>query len=221
MKHEYARVSTRFFNLTISMVGLAAFFKQGGRVSFEKGLSKDPVDKQSKEVVFAGDSHISNFDWEDYFKGLSVANRGIGGDTSGGLLQRIEQVTELNPEKVFLLVGINDIAQGVSLESIEYSYIQIIDVIKKNKPNTHIYAQSVFPVAGELYESYFSKQSGPINESVARLNKRISQLAGATFIDVADKFGTELATEYSVDGLHLNKEGYEVWLNKIEEYVVE
>lgn len=239
LKKNVFRVSI-FFNLVIIVLGIVFFIVQGGWVYFENGFSKvfadqpliDPmvetkqenfelVDESSKEIVFAGDSHTDYFEWGEYFENLSVANRGISGDTSEGLLNRIGQVTELNPEKVFLLIGINDIQQGISVETIEKNYIKIVEALKKDNPEVQIYAQSVFPVAGDLYENNFFKRSGPINESVSELNTKISQLDGVTILDSPDQFGNELAEEYSVDGLHLNKEGYEIWLGKIEKYVTE
>ncbi|MFL2105162.1 GDSL-type esterase/lipase family protein [Desemzia sp. FAM 23991] len=237
LKKNMFRVSI-FFNLVIIVLGVVVFFKQGGWVYFANGPSKvsadqpdvDPIveikqdnfelgDKQSKEVVFAGDSQTDYFEWSEYFSEVSVANRGISGDTSEGLLKRINQVTKLNPKKVFLLIGINDIQQDIPVETIVKNYINIIKSIKEAKTETQVYVQSVFPVAGDLYENNQYKRSESINEAVAELNKRLAQLEGVTFINIADQFGNELAEEYTVDGLHLSKEGYEVWLSEIEEYV--
>ena len=111
--------------------------------------------------------------------------------------------------------------QGVSVETFEKNYIKIVETLKKSNPEVQIYVQSVFPVAGDLYENNFFKRSRPINESVSKLNTKISELEGVTILNSPVQFGNELAEEYSVDGLHLNKEGYEIWLNEIEEYVNE
>lgn len=236
-KKNLLRVSL-FFNAAAIIAGAVIFLKQGGWVYLANGPSKvaadqpkensvikikkdsfEVNDKQSKEVVFAGDSHTDHFEWGEYFDGITVANRGISGDTSDGLLKRIDQVTELNPQKVFLMIGINDIQQDIPVETIEKNYKKIIQKIKEANPKTQIYVQSVFPVAGEMYENNQFKRSKPINETVAKLNKKLAQLEGVTFLKVAEQFGNELAEEYSVDGLHLSKEGYEVWLSEIEEYV--
>lgn len=236
-KKNVFRVSL-FLNVAVIVAGMIIFLNQGGWVYLANGPSKvsadqpkvDPIveikqdnfelgDKQTKEVVFAGDSQTDYFEWGEYFEGITVANRGISGDTSGGLLKRIDQVTELNPKKVFLLIGINDIQQDIPVETIEKNYKEIIQAIKEANPETQIYVQSVFPVAGDLYENNQYKRSKPINETVAKLNKKLVQLEGVTFLNIAEQFGNELAEEYSVDGLHLSKEGYEVWLSEIEEYV--
>ena len=68
-------------------------------------------DKDQGAVVFAGDSLTGG--WKDpaaAFPGLKVANRGIGGDTSRGLLFRFkEDVLDLNPKAVVILIGLNDL----------------------------------------------------------------------------------------------------------------
>lgn len=237
MKKYIFRASI-IFNLVVIVIGGIIFFKQGGWVYVENGPTKVFADQppvspiveirgenlrlvgeHDKEVVFAGDSHTNYFEWGEYFDEYSVANRGVGSDTSEGLLHRTEQITALHPKKVFLLIGINDIKQGVPVETIEQNYKKIIQTLKKNDPNVQIYVQSVFPVAGDLFENNYFKRSEPINEAVAHLNRKLSQLEGVTYLDIAAKFGPELSEEYSVDGLHLNKAGYEVWLNEIEKYV--
>ena len=66
------------------------------------------------DVVFLGDSITEAGPWEELFPGIRVRNRGIGGDTTGGVLRRLEQVTSGGPAKVFLLIGTNDLGRGAS-----------------------------------------------------------------------------------------------------------
>src|SRR2546428_7879655 len=66
-------------------------------------------DKKQGAVVFAGDSLTGNWgELEKAFPKLNVANRGIGGDVSRGLLFRFqEDVLDLNPKAVVILIGSN------------------------------------------------------------------------------------------------------------------
>ena len=41
----------------------------------------------------------------------NIKNRGIGGDTTDGVLARLDEVIYFQPEAVFLLIGINDLEQ--------------------------------------------------------------------------------------------------------------
>ena len=99
-KKNVLRVSL-FLNVAVIVAGIVIFLNQGGWVYLANGPSKvsadqhklDPIveikkdnfelgDKQTKEVVFAGDSQTDYFEWGEYFDGITVANRGISGDTS-------------------------------------------------------------------------------------------------------------------------------------------
>ena len=62
-------------------------------------------------MVFLGDSITQKIEWADFFPGLTVANRGIGYDTTGGALARLDSVIALKPSIVSCMLGINDIAQ--------------------------------------------------------------------------------------------------------------
>ena len=60
-------------------------------------------------IVFVGDSLTENYNVYEYFKDYNVYNRGIGGDTTSGLLNRMkESIYDLEPKVVVLLIGIND-----------------------------------------------------------------------------------------------------------------
>lgn len=225
-------------NVLVIIATVLLFFRLGGFVYFENRLanafSNEPsinpivkirsenlnlVGEESKEVVFVGDSHTNYFEWGEYFSDKSVANRGIGSITTEGLLQRINLVTDLNPEKVFIMIGINDIQREVPIDEIVENLEEIIAIIKESEDDVEIYLQSVLPVAGELYERHNYRHSQPVNDAVINLNSLLESIDGVTFIDVASHFNGELSEEYTVDGIHLNQEGYKVWLDVIEEYV--
>ncbi|GHU75277.1 hypothetical protein AGMMS49992_18930 [Clostridia bacterium] len=70
------------------------------------------------EVVMQGDSIIQRCNWYEFFPGYSIANRGIGSDTSEGIVNRISQCTGLSPRSTFIMIGINDIAYSIPLSDI-------------------------------------------------------------------------------------------------------
>lgn len=223
-------------NLLGIFMAIFVFLKLGGFVYFENRLANAISDKPSvnpiveirnenlklvgneqKDIVFVGDSHTNYFEWGEYFSEYSVANRGIGSDTSEGVLNRINQITELRPDKVFIMVGINDIQQGVPLEKTEQNFKAIITELSKS--NIDIFIQSVFPVADELYERNSYRDSEPVNESVQEMNDMLADLKGVTYIDIYSEIGHTLPEKYTVDGIHLNENGYDRWLEIVEVYV--
>jgi hypothetical protein len=63
---------------------------------------------QSKgDIMFLGNSITNGNEWDELFNDASIKNRGISGDATLGVLNRLDEVTARKPGKVFLLIGIN------------------------------------------------------------------------------------------------------------------
>ncbi len=168
------------------------------------------------EIIFLGNSITDGCEWAELFGNPSVKNRGIGGDRIKGVLQRLPEITGSKPDKIFIQIGINDLASHMSSSEISSTYQKIIDSIRKASPETRIYIQSVLPT--EVYVS---------NDSIIKLNEKILKLADdntLTFIDLFDKFldqNHSLNMDLSYDGVHLNGNGYLIWKQAVECYVNE
>ena len=96
---------------------------------------------QKNSVAFLGDSITQG--WGDNFNGafgkLRVANRGISGDTSRGLLLRIKKdVLDLNPKAVVIMIGANDLAEKANGETVFGNVKLIIQAIKNHDIKTPI-----------------------------------------------------------------------------------
>ena len=64
------------------------------------------------KIIFAGDSVIGGWKLQKDFAGKPVANRGIGGDVTRGLLFRFqEDILDLHPKAIVLHIGSNDLSQ--------------------------------------------------------------------------------------------------------------
>ncbi|MCC6491834.1 MAG: hypothetical protein IT424_02315 [Pirellulales bacterium] len=176
-----------------------------------------------RNVVLLGDSITEGFDVELYFPGRRVLNRGIGGDVIGnglpqddhrGLLRRLdESVFDCAATDVFLMIGINDLGDGRTPETMAEGYREILKEIKAQAPRARVHVQSVLPTRDK-----YAKH----NEAVRDFNERIKKLAGEfgyDYLDVhrlmVDDKG-ELKAEYASDGLHLNEIAYRQWQAEIE-----
>jgi len=71
----------------------------------------DQIPLSSDDIVFVGDSITDQGEWEQLFHSLNVKNRGIGADTTQGVLHRLQEITNAKPKKIFLMIGINDLMQ--------------------------------------------------------------------------------------------------------------
>ena len=163
------------------------------------------------DVVFLGDSITEGGPWEEIFPGVRVRNRGVGGDTSAGVLARLDQVTRGQPEKVFLLIGTNDLFLGASEDEIVANIEEILDRLKQESPDTEVYLQSVLPRAA----SYRSR--------VEALNARLAEVAGergCAWVDLYSHFVDPntgaIREELSNDSLHLLGPGYVLWRDQID-----
>ncbi len=170
------------------------------------------------EIIFLGNSITDGCEWAELFNNPSIKNRGISGDRTQGILDRMTEITESHPKKIFIMIGINDLSAKISTAKILENYQSIIDTIRQSTPETRIFIQSVLPT----YQLPHIQ-----NDSVAYLNSKLEILASKfkiDFIDLYSKFineDGELNMNLSSDGLHLNGEGYLLWKREIEDFINE
>mgnify|MGYP001599580035 CR=1 FL=1 len=174
------------------------------------------LDPKNEYIVFVGDSLTSRGKWKERFPNIKAVNKGIGGNTTTDVLNRLNKITSLNPKKIFLMVGANDLTKHIKKTTTINNYEMIIKILKDKIPNTQIYIQSVLPINSKLMKIR--------NEDIIILNQEIKKLADKYKIYYVDIYSyliedNQLPTRYSVDGIHLNNKAYEVWVNIIKKYI--
>lgn len=170
------------------------------------------------EIIFLGNSITDNCEWAELFQNNRIKNRGIGGDDTDGILERLNEVISSNPEKIFIMIGTNDLAYGKSVDHVVSNYYKIIDSIQLKSPDTKIFIQSVLPVEDAIHTTRQNTDIMSINTELQKLSSQ----KDAIYIDLFTIFKTEnnkLNPKYSIDGLHINGLGYQVWKEAIEKYV--
>jgi lysophospholipase L1-like esterase len=171
------------------------------------------------EICFLGDSITDGCCWTELTGNPKVTNRGIGGDTAAWVLDRVDEVTEGKPAKVFLMIGTNDLAWAdKTVPETADNIAKIIDAIQKQSPQTRIYLQSVLPVIDGRNDKFDNKDIEAINPLLVK----IAAAKKVTFIDLAPSFkdaGGQLKPEFTEDGLHLNGKAYLVWYGQIKQYL--
>lgn len=178
----------------------------------------DILPKTENAIIFLGNSITDQAEWNELFSNPNVLNRGIGGDDTEGILNRLDQITRVKPDKIFMMIGTNDLAYGKKPGEIIDNYALIVRRIMEASPSTKIYLQSILPTNDELHIDRQNSDIEIINMGI----KRIAEVNGLTYIDLYSKFKDEkgnLNPEYSMDGLHLNGEGYLLWKNEVEDLV--
>lgn len=167
-----------------------------------------------KDVVFLGNSITAGVDWSELLGLKEARNRGISGDITFGVLERLEEVIEGKPAKVFLLIGINDISRNIPDSLIVENYRKIITRIQKGSPKTKIYLQTLMPVNNTFtqFKNHYNKDEHI--EFVNKSLKILAQTCKVQLIDLNPQFQDKegrLIKEFTEDGLHLNAAGYAYW----------
>jgi lysophospholipase L1-like esterase len=167
-------------------------------------------------IVFIGDSHTEYYALDEYFPEYPVINRGIYGDTTYGVKKRLdESVFSLNPSKVFLLIGANDINKTSDTNEVIAGNIrEIITQIKDAVPETKIYLQSLYPVNRNGKNSNRIDIYKLNNKRISTINLLLESLCHDESIVYIDMFSPltddngQLREDFTIEGLHLNAAGY-------------
>jgi lysophospholipase L1-like esterase len=189
------------------------------RYFYRKSIYEALPDEEN-EIILLGDSITDNGEWGELFKDLKIKNRGIQGDRTDGVLKRLPEVLSSSPQKIFLLIGYNDLSKGVKIETILLNYKEILQTIDTQSTKTKVYVQSVLPAK---YDAYKGKVK---NHQVIKLNKRLKQLSekfNVTYLDLFSQFcdtDQQLHPDFAgPDGLHLNGRAYLKWKSILENHV--
>jgi lysophospholipase L1-like esterase len=166
------------------------------------------------DIIFVGNSITAGTDWSELLGNSNCRNRGISADITFGVLERLDEVTEGKPAKVFVLIGINDISRNVPDSFIIDNYRKIIHRIKAASPATKIYFHTILPVNADVAPP---KNQYHKDEHIMNVNAALKKLGAAekiTVIDLHPHFldaAGKLDKQYTIDGLHLNAAGYKIW----------
>lgn len=175
------------------------------------------------EIIFLGNSITEGTNWKALFPEVNAVNRGISGDVTDGILNRLAEVTSSQPKKIFLLIGTNDLARGKTIDEVVENTAKILEEIIKDSPDTKIYLQSILPVnplVGEKFSGHKSKQ-----KEIILVNKKLRKIAkklDIKYLNLHKSFSNKqryLKPEYTYDGLHLSKEGYNHWAKLLFNHV--
>ncbi|WP_347277141.1 SGNH/GDSL hydrolase family protein [Coleofasciculus sp. FACHB-712] len=169
-------------------------------------------------TVLAGDSLSLWFPSELLPTERTWLNQGISGDTSGGLLNRLDVLDETQPETILVMIGINDLIRGVGDRRILANQRQIIRYLRRVHPQAQIVVQSILPHGGKKSTWVGRDRLIAIPSSrIRELNRQLGAIArseSVSYLDLyplfADSNGN-IQPELTTDGLHLSPQGYVIW----------
>ena len=174
------------------------------------------------DLLFVGDSITDAWRredrglavWNQYFAPLKAANFGIGGDTTQGVLWRMQngELEGFQAKLIVLMLGTNNINRNTNAD-IAAGDRAIVQEFLKRQPGAKVLLLGVFPRG--------AAPDNPFRASIREINDHLKRLADdkqVFFLDIGDKFLTPdgvLTPEVMPDGLHPNEFGYRIWANAI------
>ena len=163
-------------------------------------------------TMMLGDSITDEGRWDELLNTPTVQNRGISGDTTLGVLERLDSISP-NIKKVFIMIGVNDIMRGASVDEIYANYLEIIKLFQEKNIKVHI--QSTLFIGEKRAENF--------NPKIEELNKRLQNFTienKMIFINLNPILAPNkiLKKEFTFDDLHLNGSAYKLWVQEIKRY---
>lgn len=170
-------------------------------------------------IVWIGDSITEQGWWSMLTKEKEIVNRGIGGDNTYGMLDRLPEILDAEPRKIFLMAGVNDLSAGYSVDAIYVNFCQMVELVQQKTPACELYIQSVITPNNEVlaYDYIKNKQA-----QVRALNERLQSLCkerGVVWVDIASLVSNEqgeVRRELTKDGVHLHPEAYVIWVDHLK-----
>jgi lysophospholipase L1-like esterase len=156
--------------------------------------------------------------WNANFGQFKPANFGIAGDTTQGVLWRMQngELEGFKPKLIVLMLGTNNIGRNPADEIVDGDRL-IIEEFKKRQPQAKVLLLGVFPRNNNRQPD----QTPALRASVKEINSKLAKLADnkqVFYMDIGDKFLTAdgtLTTEVMADGLHPTAKGYQIWADAI------
>lgn len=188
--------------------------------------AKIVTDQQPDRLtILAGDSISLWFPSNLLPTGRTWLNQGISGETSSGLLKRLNLFDQTRPEAIFVMIGINDLLRdGSTDQTMLDNQRQIIRDLDRTHPQAQIVLQSILPHAKASNWEGRDRLLRVPNQRIEALNQQLEQIArqeGVYFLDLYPLFANpdgDLRPELSTDGLHLSSLGYQTWSIALQVY---
>lgn len=202
--------------------GFSAYYLD--RVSFFKRHPNDCP------IAMIGDSLTDLADWPVLLGRNDVYNRGISGDSSLGLLNRLDETLSCKPKTAFLMIGINDLNSGAGAAWVADNIIKTLKILHDR--NIKTVWQTTLKMAWIWDNDQKYKSANELNTKVMELNHLVTAYCQKNHIDLLDvnqvlpmDQGLERqitgywTSPFTHDGLHLSGDAYDRWADLIRQKI--
>ncbi len=170
------------------------------------------------KIMFLGDDMIERGNWRRMLKDSSVVQRGISGDNTFGVHNRLEEVARFKPLKVFVHVGANDLARGVPVARVMENLFALVGQLHARLPQAKVVLISLLPVNPTMKNfPTLHARDEEIRELNAQL-KKYQEVIRYAYVDAYSLLTDQqnyLQVTHTMDGVHLNPAGYQVLVDQM------
>ena len=156
--------------------------------------------------------------FDKYFGSMKVANFGIAGDTTQGVLWRLQngEGQGIKPKAIMLMIGTNN-GGANSAPEIAIGVADVVFEMRKDFPDAKILLLAIFPRDAAI---------SPARLKIQEINRIISALHDnqhVFFMDIGPKFLAEdgsIPADIMADRLHPTSKGYTIWAEAVHDTLV-
>ncbi len=194
--------------------------KAGEQVNaFEPKDKKSVYQEAFKRSLFIGDSITEGLSSYQLVGDLNViAGKGL---TALKAQRQVDKMMGLDIDNIFILLGVNDLLNGINSEVYASHYRELIESIRNKLPNIRIFVQATFPVAVNVE----TEKPGLTNKKIDEFNMAIKNMSldeGVAFLDFSKSLKDDSGAgknAYFADGIHLQYNTYALWLDYLKGYI--
>jgi lysophospholipase L1-like esterase len=151
-----------------------------------------------------GDSITAGTNWNALLPTFDVANRGVDGDTTEGVLKRLDSIIAMQPQCVAVMLGVNDLRKGRSVQQISENYTAIVDRLSAS--GATVIVQSTLATS----QSY-----AWLNASVIEIDRSLGEMCRQSgrclYLDLNSTVAPTGVIADTVEGLHIGPNSYRLW----------
>ena len=165
-------------------------------------------------IVLLGDSLVEYGSWPKLTGCSQIANMGIGGDTTAGVLARIQDVVQVRPRAVILEIGINDILARIPASATITNLRSIVDRLRAAR--IVVFMEHILPVRANRNKPAVGQASDILNRQITMV---FANYASVSLLDERTILGDaqgHLLQSMTLDGLHLSAKGYVTWAGALK-----
>lgn len=187
-------------------------------VAYEQAYAQRPIVFVGDSLMYEAVMAMNTFYEYAYITWYNeINNRSDYGLHTAQLVYKVWDIISLNPRKVFINGGTNDLWGAISPDQAAWNIYYIVDRIKENIPDCQIIMHTIPPFGRQAYA-----KNGILSsiQEVDRYNSLLSIYAAqkqVILINVNALYRDEegyMSSEYSTDGVHIAMPYYRKWLNE-------